>query len=219
MEPSLALHRLDDNGRRARGVDVRLEQEGEVLERVVDAYAELRPREWHMVDFRLRRPEPLLVGEHLSGHVHRQDRAAMERAGESDDGGAAGRGPGDLDRILGRLGAGGEERRLGRARDRRQGVQAFGQLHIDVVKRHLKAGVGEALHLLSGRGHDLRVTMTRIDDRYASGEIDIALAFHVPNLGISRPRREDSGRMADCARHRCFAAAKPLPVAREAVGV
>ena len=59
MEPTFSLYRLDDERRYARRIDVRLEEEGKVFERLFNCYPELRAREWNMVNLRLRRATAL----------------------------------------------------------------------------------------------------------------------------------------------------------------
>ena len=93
---------------------------------VVGGDPAVRVRRRRAVDLGRERPEALLVGLDLAGQRHRHQRAAVEAAVEGDDRRAAGRGAGDLDRVLDGLGAGVEEDRLlvgrrGRARARRAG--------------------------------------------------------------------------------------------------
>ena len=51
-----------------------------------------------------------------------------------------------------------------------------------------------------------------VEDADAAGEIDIALTFHVPDLGILGARREYLRHHADAARGRLLLAALPLLV-------
>ena len=97
--------------------------------------------------------------------------------------------------------------------DRRQRVQALGEAYVGIIHRHLEAGVGEALHLLFDGGHHFGMAMAGVDDGDPAGEIDVALALHVPQFGVKGALCEDSGGMADAARDRSGAAREPIGVA------
>ena len=95
-----------------------------------------------MVDVGRERAEALLVGHDLAGQRHAHEGAAVEAAGEGDDGRAAGGGARDLDGVLDRLGAGGEEASSSwRNRHWRSCVQPLGQRDVALVGHHLEAGV------------------------------------------------------------------------------
>ena len=126
----------------------------------------------------------------------------MEAACKSDHRGAVGRGARNLDRILNRLGPGGEENRLVRGRARRESVELLGERHIRFVRRYLEAGMGKAFELLLDRRHHLGVAMAAIEHTDAAGEIDIAFAFDVPKLGVVRLRSKDFRGRTHASRHR-----------------
>ena len=63
--------------------------------------------------------------------------AAVEGAAEGDHAGPPGRGAGDLDRVLDRLGAGGEEGGLLGVRARGQRVEPLGQRDVALVGHDL----------------------------------------------------------------------------------
>jgi len=95
-------------------------------------------------------------------------------------------GPRDLHRILHRLGAGGDEDRLLRGVARHQLVELLRQAHGHVIGGHHHAGVAELLELCGHRSLHLQMSVARIDDRDPGAEIDVAIAFDVPQLGVAR---------------------------------
>jgi len=108
----------------------------------------------------------------------------------------------DLDGVLHRLRAGGDEDRFLLEIARRDAVQPLGQVHVVLVRNDLVAGMGEAVELcLDGLDH-LGMAMTGVDDRDAAGEVDIAVALDVPDLGILGAVGIDLRRHADAARDR-----------------
>src|SRR5262249_38923783 len=159
MEPTFSLYRLDDERRYARRIDIRLEEEGKGFERLFNCHPELRAREWNMVDLRLRRAQPLLVREKFSKEGHRHRRAAVKCPRESNHAGPPGCRASNLDRVLGRLGARGEQSRLGCPRHWRERVQPLGQFDVAVIERDLEASMGEPLQLLAHGRQDLRMAM------------------------------------------------------------
>ena len=105
-EPALAGDRLDDDAGDvacAHGLvevlQCRLQVTGAAVGIGVLGPVDLG-REW---------AEPLLVGHHLAGERHAEQRAAVEPVVERDDRLAAGRGPRDLHRVLHGLGTGIDE--------------------------------------------------------------------------------------------------------------
>ena len=117
----------------------------------------------------------------------------MKGAAEGDDAGALGGGAGDLDGVLRRLGPGGEEHGLGRALEGGELVEPLAERDIGLIGQHLEGRMGEALELLARRGHHLGVAVAGIEHRDAAGEVDIALALDIPDLGVLRPRGIDAG--------------------------
>jgi len=69
----------------------------------------------------------------------------------------------ELDRVLDRLGAGVEERRLRRAAERRQLEQPLGERDVDLVRDDREVGVAEALELLLRGLHDARVRVPDVE--------------------------------------------------------
>ena len=146
-------------------------------------------------------PELLLVRADLAGQAERHQRPPVIAAGERDHARPAGRRAGDLDRVLDRLGAGGEEDRLLREVAGRQRVQPLRERDIGLVGDDLEARVGEALGLGVGRGHDLGMAVPGVEDRDAAGEVDVAPALDVPELGVLGPLGIDRSSVRDAARH------------------
>ena len=110
----------------------------------------------------------------------------MEAAGERDHRRALRVVARDLDRVLDRFGARGQEDRLLGRRARRERVQPLGERDVALVRRHLEAGVGELLELLRDRRLHLRVDVPGVEHRDAAREVDVAPALHVPQLGVLR---------------------------------
>ena len=108
----------------------------------------------------------------------------MESARKGDDAGAAGGGAGDLDGVLDGFGAGGQEDGLLVAGDRSQIIHALGQGDVVLVGSDLHADMGEGVELGLGGGDDLGVAMAGAADGDAAGEIDVALAFSVPDFRV-----------------------------------
>ena len=136
----------------------------------------------------------------------------MEAAGEGNDARAAGGGPRDLDGVLDRLGPGGEEHRLGRPLERRRRVQPLGQPDIGFVGHDLEGGMSEPLRLLGHGRHHLGMAVTGVQHGDAAGEVDIAPALDVPDLGILGARGIDRGGVADAARDGGIAAGEQLGI-------
>ena len=72
--------------------------------------------------------------------------------------------------------------------------------------------MGEAFHLLADRIHDAGMAMAGVDDRDAAAEIDVALALHVPDLGIQRAGRRDGRGVADAADDGGLPASKEISI-------
>ena len=82
VEAAFALHRLDEDGRDARGLDVRLEQLLDGGQRLLRRDAVVGAGKRYMEYIRQQRAESGLVGLHLAGQRHGGERAAMEGAAE-----------------------------------------------------------------------------------------------------------------------------------------
>ncbi|MGY3452919.1 hypothetical protein ACVILH_005261 [Bradyrhizobium sp. USDA 4353] len=104
--------------------------------------------------------------------------------GKSDDAAAPRCRARDLDGVLGRLGAGCQQDRLGGTCDRRQRIQPLAQANVRLVLQHLEAGVGEAVELSADRRHDMRMAMAGVEHGDAAGEVDIALALDIPDFAV-----------------------------------
>ncbi len=174
-EAALALDRLDEHRGGVRLADLGVHQGHELLERLVGAVLRTgRPAERvghrHPVDLAGERAEAVLVRHVLRRQRHRQVGASVVGVVEGDDRLPAGGVPGDLDRVLDRLGAGVEQRRALLVGARRQLVQLLGDRDVPLVRRDHEAGVGERRHLLlDGRrppaGRRCRPTSPRCPSR------------------------------------------------------
>ena len=212
VEAAFALHGLDDDGCHALRLDVRLEQPLDGMHRIIDGDALVGHGERHVPHARRHGAELCLVGNDLAGERHAEQRAAMEATVKGDDVGAAGIGAGELDSVLDGFGAGGDEGRLLLARDRGDRIEFLADLDEGRVGHHHGAGVGEGLELLIDPLHHQRVAMAGVDDRDAAAEVDIAVAFDIPDLGVLGLRGDHRGACADAARHGLGAALHPLLV-------
>ena len=95
----------------------------------------------------------------------------------------------ELDRVLDRLRAGVEERRLRRPGDRRPLEQPLGERDVELVRHDREVGVGEALELLLRGGDDLRVRVADVEAADAAGEVDEGVAVDVGERARRAPRR------------------------------
>ncbi len=108
----------------------------------------------------------------------------MKTAGESHHRGALGKGPRHLDGVLHRFGAGIHEQGFLVEITRSRRVEPLRQGYVGLIGRYVEAGVGEAFHLRLHRRHHFGVAVAGVEHADAAGEVDIALAFHVPQLGV-----------------------------------
>lgn len=154
-------------------------------------------RERHVVDVAGERTEAELVGRHLAGEAEGEVGAAVEGGVKGDDAGAAGLRPGDLDGVLDRLGAGGEETGLRFAAYRDNLVQPFGRADIQFVRDDGVAGMGYLFHLRLDGGLELVMDVADIENADAAGEIDVAVSLDVPQFGVLRLFRVEGAGDAD----------------------
>ena len=131
------------------------------------------------VDLTGERSEAVLVGHVLGRHRHRQVGAPVVGVVEDDDRVAAGVGARDLDRVLDRLGAGVEQRRLLRVVARGEPGERLAHLHVALVGRDHEAGVRERRHLLGDPSYDLGRAVADAGDRDAAGQVDQRVAVDV----------------------------------------
>ena len=162
----------------------------------------VRVGEGRVVDLGREGPEAGLVGLHLAGQRDREQAAAVERAVEGDHAGAFGVITRDLDRVFDRLGTGREQRGLLLVAARRQGVELLGQRDVALVGHDLVAGVRVALELRGDRTDHLRVAVAGVHHRDAAGEVDVAVAFDVPEFGVVGTVGEERAHHADATRRR-----------------
>ena len=115
----------------------------------------------------------------------------MEGALEADHRLPPGVGARELDGVLDRLGAGVEERGLGRARERRQGEQALGESRVHLVGHDGEVGMREALELLLRGSDDVRMGVADVQAADAAGEVDEHVVVDVGDRRSPRARRGD----------------------------
>ena len=212
IETAFALHRLDDDRGTVGRCQVDLEQVVDGFQRILDRYAMVLDRERRVINLGRERTEQVLVRGDLSGQAHRQHGPAVETAVECDHAPATGMRACDLDRVLDRLGAGGDEDRLLLRRSRGELVEFFGEAHGHVVRGHHDAGMAEVLYLLGDRGGDLRVAVTGRGDRDTGTEIDVTIALDVPQFGALGARDVDRRDIALAARNRFVLARLPVGI-------
>ena len=137
-----------------------------------------------MVDVGHHGAEASLVRQHFASQRQAHQRAAVEGALEGDDARAASRKACNLDGVLHRFDAGGEEGSLGRAINRGQCVDAFSQRNRAFVGHDLVGGVREVRQLLLHGSHDAVVAVAGVEHRNAGGEVDVLVAFDVGDQGV-----------------------------------
>jgi hypothetical protein len=125
----------------------------------------------------------------------------VEPALERDHGGAAGEGARELDRVLDRLGAGVEERRLRRGAKRRGLDESLGEGDVGLVGDDREVGVGELCKLLLRGFHDARMGVADVEAADAAGEVDERVAVDVGERRAAalrdHDRQEDRQRLGD----------------------
>ncbi len=143
-----------------------------------------------MVDLSRERAEAHLVGNDLAGQRHAHQRAAVKGSGEGDD---ARRPCGARALSLRRSRP---PRRRSKARlsswasSRNEPVQLLREADVVRRRRHLEARVSECLELLLHGSDHAGMAVPGIDHSNAGGEVDIALAGDIPDLGVARARRK-----------------------------
>ena len=163
------------------------------MQRVLGRDAAVRVRRRRAVDVGRERAEALLVDE-LRRHRHRQVRAAVERAVEDDDAGAAGRRARDLDGVLDRLRARVQRAASSSRRCPGQSSSSFSATatYGSYVADH-EALVEEAVDLLVDRPDDGRVAVAEVLAGDAAGEVDVLAALGVPDPGAPGARDDEIG--------------------------
>ena len=188
---SIALHRLEDDRshrlRRDRGGERPLEPCKGVLDR--DAAIGVRKR--NPVHLGREGAEPRLVRHHLRGEREREQRPPVEGPFERDHRRPLRVGAGELDRVLDRLGAGVEERRLRRACEGRKSEQPLGERDVHLVGDHGEVGVEETRCLLLDGRHDSRVRVADVEAADAAGEVDERVAVDVGDGRAAAVRDHD----------------------------
>ena len=192
---ALALQRLDHDRRDFLRRHVALEQHADVIE---DRAALVGAREQRAIgvgigdvrDARHGRRESRLLRVLAGGQRQRAHRAAVEAAEERDDPLPARDVARELQRALDRFGAGlAEEAHAGLAErhDRGEPFRERGHLLVPVVARDVQELRRRVLHGLD----DPRVRVAGRADRDAGGEVEEAVAVHVPGLGAARVRHHE----------------------------
>ena len=204
MEAALALHGLVDHAGEESGSTWLLNSASTDCQRLGGADAAVRVRRLRAVDLRRERAEALLVRHHLGGQAHAHQRAAVEGVLEAHDRRATGVVAGDLDGVLGRLGAGVDQQRLVRPGARVAGDEAPADLEERLVLRDRVALVQVLRGLLLDRRDDALRRVAAVQDADAADEVDVLAPFDVGQARAVRVLHEDRGRR-DTARHQALA--------------
>ena len=198
---AFAEHRLDDDRGNALGLGIGEEEVLQPGQRVLHGDPVAHRRERRPEDIRREGAHVFFVGRDLAGHAQRQQGAAMVAAGEGDDARTASGGAGNFHGVLNGFGAGGDEQRLFGCVTRGQRVQFFSQFDVGAVGHHLKAGVGIVIFLRLGGFDHFGVAVAGVQDADAPDEIDVAVAFDIPQFGILGVFRIDRRGGGHTARH------------------
>ncbi len=213
-EAALPLHGLDHDGGDALGGDLCHEGPLERGEGLGGRGPAVVVGEGDAVHLGRERAEPRLVRVRLRRHGHREERAAVEGSLERDHRRAAGVRARELDRVLDRLRARVEERRLRRAPERRDLDQPLGQLDVDLVRDDREVGVGEARRLLLHRLDDSRMGVADVQAADAAGEVDEGVAVDVGDRRAPPLRDDDREVDGQRIRHDAVLAGEDLLGAR-----
>ena len=154
--------------------------------------AAIRIRRRRTVHVGRERAEALLVDE-LRRHCHGQVRAAVKRAVEDDDAGAAGRCAGDLDRVLDRLCARVHEQRLRRGLAGPDLVELLGDRDVGLVRPDHEALMEEPVDLLVHRPDDGCIAVAEVLAGDAARKIDVLAAVGVPDARAPGARDDEVG--------------------------
>jgi hypothetical protein len=122
---------------------------------------------------------------------------------------------GDLQGVFDRLGTSGEKDGLLGTGHRRKSIQAFSQRDVALVGGDLEAGMRELFQLGRNGLLYLRVHVAGVEHRDAAGEIDVAPALDVPDLGVGGALGVDRERVGDTARDCPLAALVKFAVGRQ----
>jgi hypothetical protein len=101
---------------------------------------------------------------------------------QGDDGLSPSGSTGDLDGVFDRLCPRGLEERFLREMTGCLGAQALGQLDVRFVGQYLKARVVHLVQLGLDGFDDLGMPVAGVEHRDAAGEVDVALAFDIPDF-------------------------------------
>ena len=133
-----------------------------------------------VIDLRRERTEVLAVRGIRRGHRQRQQRAAVERAGERDDALPVREAARDLHGVFRRFGAGRHEQRLARRPADERG-EPLGERDVLVVHRDLTGHVRQARQLIRDGAHDRGMAMADVQHADAGGEVEVLAAVGVPD--------------------------------------
>ena len=93
----------------------------------------------------------------------------------------------DLDRVFDCFGARGHEHRLLGRGPRNERIELFSELHRHPIWRDHHAGMREGFQLLNDSRFHTRMQMPCVHDRDATGEVNEAPSFDIPELCVFRP--------------------------------
>jgi hypothetical protein len=220
-ESAFSLNRLDDDRRHLRRVDLRGEREFELLDPPVDALlgahalrAAIDVGHWQPHDLRGERTHAFLEEAVLAREAQRQQRAAVVRALETDDGWPPGVRACCLHRVLHRFGAAVGQQRLLREAAGCHLVEQLAHAHVRFVRAHERAHVHEFLRCFVHRLDDGGWAVAHGQRADAAHEVDEGVAVDVVYERAFRALDYDIGRLTEAGRNSRRATSQHRPALR-----
>jgi hypothetical protein len=187
--PELGLH---DHGRDVGRDDVRVKQLIQCLHGAIGGPAAVLVGKGRVIDVGGEGSEVLAVHGTRSSQRQAEQGPSVKSSVERDHARSPRVRPCDLHGVLGRLRSRCEQNRLVRGVADEAGKPRR-QLDVRFVHRHLKAGVGDAIELLTHRVDHAWMAMPSVEHADAAREVQVFLAVGIPQASAFGARRE--GRM------------------------